>query len=236
MKYHDQRRAALTLAKQAGATKTAGTILRGGCFEDIFKDAANEVGLDALVSLVLQGDPEWAFNVLRYVPNLGAHRHALLQKAAETPEFALQTLRFVPDLGSHRDTLVAKAGTLADPVGRISNLSLINDGGFVCAFTMYWINNGVTQPAGTTGSPVVWSPNMDLNFNPVSETCSYFAAPPSTAPLQAGNEVWMYVWVESGKDNQSTFRFTYDPNTDQTANFVITGGVDNNTLGYTGIT
>ncbi len=235
MKYHDQRRAALALAKEAGATKTLRTILSGGCFEDIYRDALNEVGLDALVSYILQGDPEWAFHALRYIPNLGAHRDALLQKSAATPEVALQTLRAVPDLGSHAAVLTATAGFLADPVGRISSLSLINDGGFVCAFTMRWINNGVTQPQGTTGSPVVWSPNMDLNFNPLKEPCSFFASAPSTAPLQTGNEVWMYVWVESGKDNESTFRFTFDPNTDQTANFVITGGVDNNELGFTGI-
>jgi len=236
MEHHEQRRLAIKLAKAGGLTETVPAIT-GSCYEDILKEARNEVGVDKLVSLVLQGDPEWAYNTLRFVPNLGAHRDALLKKAAETPEIAIQTLRFIPDLGRHKDTLVKNAGTLADPLGRISSLSLLNEGGFVCWYTMYWINNGVVQPAGTKGSPVVWSPKMLINiFDPVVEACSYFAAAPSTAPLQAGNEVWMYVWVQAGKDNESPLHFTYDPNTNQIANFSISGGTLTNTIGFTGFT
>jgi hypothetical protein len=66
--------------------------------------------------------------------------------------------------------------------------------------------------------------------------CSDFAASPSTAPLNAGDEIWMYVWVAGGKDNETPLRLTYDPNSAATANFVITGGVDNNELAFKGIT
>ena len=226
----EQRKLGLRLAKAAGATKTEAAIKDEElCHEDILKTAADEVGVDTLVSNVLQGDPLWAHHTLRHVPNLGAGRDRLLQKVAESPTAAAHTVRYVPDLGSHRDAIMEAAKPFASPLGNISALHLLNQGGFVCAFTMLWVNNGQNEPPKDADK--IWSKNLLLGQSETKQ-CSYFAL--SDAPLDAGNEVWMNVWVEAGTDNDSPLRFTYDPNVTTTADFTISGTTTINKLGFNG--
>jgi hypothetical protein len=239
MDYDQQRALAVRLAQAGGAKwqKTQATLANdNSCFSDIVKTAVAEVGVDALVSQILQGPPQWAYNTLRLVPNLGSHRDALFQKAAEEPEWALHALRFVPDLGSHGNTLAQKAGTLAQSiVGPIVAMTLKNSGSYVCQWTLKWTNAGKTQPAA--GYPNwgdwYWSGRLDVGG---SQSIDLSAFAKDKAPLQAGNVVWMYVWVQAGDDMESPVQFTYDPASPVTANFVSSGCTKSDDLGYRGNT
>jgi hypothetical protein len=230
MNPEEQRKVGLRLAKAAGATNTQAAIMNDDfCYEDILKTAADEVGVDSLVSNVLQGDPLWAYHTLRHVPGLGAGRDRLLEKAAETPEVAAYTVRYVPDLGSQREAITEAAKPYAISIGNISAMYLLDQGGFNCAFTMLWTNNGQSEPK--KGADKKWSPTLLLGQS-AKEKCSFFALPDS--PLEPGNEVWMYAWVQAGTDNDSLLRFTYDPNVTTTAEFTISGTTTINRLGFNG--
>ncbi len=227
-----QRRLGLKLAVAAGAARTQAAIKNeSNCYEEILKAAVEDVGLDTVTEKVLESDPEWASQMLQHIPDLGAHRDALLEKATASPASALHALRFVADLGSHKQSLVAAAGRDAVSLGNISAIHLKNDAGIVCQFTMYWTNANQSQPQ--TGYPNnknwAWSSKLPVGQSQTM-ACRNFAL--ADAPLEAGDEVWIYVWVESGKDVVSPLRFTYDPTNVNCANFAISGPVDSNTLGY----
>ena len=230
-----ERAAGMKLALNLGAGKTLATIKDpNSCYEDILTTAQFELGLDKFAAAILQSDPFWAHKTLLHVPDLGSYRDAIIKKAAETPESALHTLRHVDDLGEHHAMLMASTGGLGQTLGSISGFELFDDGGYNCEFTMYWTNDAKIQPAaGTTDhSKWKWSEKILLGQS-TSNICSYFALPDS--PLQAGNEVWMYMWVQAGDDIESPLRFTYDPNTANKAHFVASGPTKSTKLGFTGI-
>jgi hypothetical protein len=239
MDHDEQRLFGIKLAKSGGVSwqKTQAAIeSKNGCFESILHTAVAEGGVDALVSQVLQGPPEWAYNTLRYVPNLGANRDALLKKTAEDPEWALHALRLVPDLGNRRDFLAKNAGQLAQTNGNISGMNLLDQGGYDCNWTLYWANAGVIQPKKNYPNQDQWKWSGVLLLGQQSGRIdlSTFALP--DAPLQAGNEVWMYMYVYGGYDIESPIHFTYDPNAPGTANFACSGTTTSDKLGYNGIT
>ena len=180
---------------------------------------------------MLESDPEWASEMLQHIPNLGDHRDALLKKAATSPSSALHALRFVDDVGSHHQNLVLAAGAGAASLGNISAIHLKDSGGFDCQFTMYWTNAGKPQPQ--TGYPNsgewVWSSTLLLGQSQTM-ACRNFAL--NNAPLEPGDEVWIYVSVKGGKDANSPLRFTYDPTTVNCAEFTISGTTTDNSLGY----
>lgn len=227
-----QRQIGMEIAEAAGATRTQAAIEdKSRCYEDILKTAIEEKGLDFVTEKVLESDPEWASQMLLHIPDLGAHREALLEKVKESPASALHALRFAGDLGGHQQSLAAVAGREATSLGNISAINFKCDGPVICKFTMYWMNAGNPQPQ--TGYPNtsewLWSSKLP---EPQSQTiaCHNFAK--VLAPLEAGDEVWIYVSVEGGKDPISPLRFTYDPTTVNCANFLLSGPVDSNTLAY----
>lgn len=232
-----QRRVGMRLAIAAKALKTKEAIGdESSCYEDILKAAIDEAGLDTVTSKVLENDPEWACQMLQHIPNLGAHRNALLAKAATSPAAALQALRFVSDLGNHQQSLVLAAGSAAVSQGNISAIHLKDSAGFNCKFTMFWIDqNGQTQPkhAYTDSGSWVWSSGLMLGQS-ITVACRNFAL--NDAALNAGDEVWIYVKIDSGdKYNESALRFTYDPTTVNCAEFAISGTTTDNTLGFSKI-
>jgi hypothetical protein len=240
MKTDEQRGLGLKLAKSLGAVKTQ-EIIKNSNFETILKTASTEMSLDKLVSTVLEGPPEWAYQTLRSVPNLSNdNRNALIRKAAEEPLSALHTLRLVNDLGSHGKALSQKAGALAATQGEISGFYLNNKGSYNCEFTMYWSNAGQTQPAkGSQSRDWVWSKKLMVGQD-TQVICSDFALPvpgktypdpQPNSPLAAGNEVWMYLWVQAGSDIESPLHFTYNPNTSNYAWFTSSGCTLNDALG-----
>lgn len=230
MNTEEQRQLGQSIAAKLDATKTQSIVGdETSSFEKIFTTAITELSVDDIVANVLQGPAEWACYALRYVPNLSAQdRDALIQKSAEEPLAALNTLRFVPDLGSHSDVLAQAAGALAQVQGEISGFYLNNKGSYNCEFTMYWTNNGKIQPAAGSGSSgYKWSSKLMVG-QATHMNCSDFQLPKS--PLAAGNEVWMYLWVQAGQDIQSPLRFTYNPNTSDYAWFTSSGCTQNDSL------
>ncbi|MGZ4860997.1 MAG: hypothetical protein ACXV8M_15665, partial [Candidatus Angelobacter sp.] len=175
MKTDEQRGLGLKLAKSLGAVKTQ-ELIKNSNFETILKTASTEISLDKLVSTVLEGPAEWAYQTLRSVPNLSNdNRNALIRKAAEEPLSAVHTLRFVNDLGSHRNALSQKAGALAVTQGDISGFYLNNKGSYNCEFTMYWSNAGQTQPAkGSQSRDWVWSKKLMVGQD-TQHVCTDFA-------------------------------------------------------------
>jgi hypothetical protein len=142
---NQQRALATTLAEQGNAPKTLAALENPNfCFKDILPIALAEVGPERLVGAIERGDPIWAYNALRFLPQLASYRSALLQKAAETQDAAVHTLRFVGDLGSHAPALRASAGELADPVATIDKFEFDNSGIYVAYFAMKWTHAGVT--------------------------------------------------------------------------------------------
>ncbi|MDX2416801.1 MAG: hypothetical protein QNK19_05000 [Xanthomonadales bacterium] len=231
-----QRRAGMRLAIAAKALKTKDAIGDGSsCYEDILNAAIDDVGLDTLTATILESDPEWASQMLQHIPNLGAHRDALLKKAATSPAAALHAFRFASDLGNHQQSLVLAAGSAAVSLGNISAIHLKDSAGFDCKFTMFWINKGQTQPKHSYPNSNEW---LFSSVFPLGQSqtmvCRNFAL--KDAPLEAGDEVWIYVRVMSGnKHNESPLRFTYDPTTVNCAEFVISGTTTDNTVAFSKI-
>lgn len=230
-----ERESALKMALAAGAVHTADAIKNPEkCYEDILRIAAAELGTDKLVEMLGKSDAFWAYNALRSVPGLDAHRDTLLKKASETPESALHTLRFVDNLGAHQPAMLAAAGPLAQSLGSISGFNLLDQGGYNCEFTMYWTNAGVNQPSGGTPDKGTWKWSDKIMLGQsTNNLCSFFEL--ADSPLMPGNDVWLYLWIQAGKDIESPLRFTYDPNTANKAYFVCSGTTTMGHLGFIGI-
>lgn len=225
-----QRRLGARLAGQIKAVNTQCVIGKADSgYKDILDAAAAELSLDDLVTHVLQGPAEWAYQALRHVPNLSPqHREALIHKASEEPLAAVYTLRFVPDLGTQRDAVAQAAGSFAQSLGNISGFYLNNKGSYNCEFTMYWTDGGKTQPAaGTPGGGWKWSSRLMVGMD---DTLGCLQFKLADSPLQAGDEVWMYMWVQAGQDIESPLRFTYDPSTSNHAYFTSSGCTQSDSL------
>lgn len=258
--HYVQRRIGVRLAEAEKAPKTSQIINDpDSCYNEILTVAAEEIGIDRLVARVLDNDPEWAYRVLLHVPDLGSHRDALIAKAAENPEWAFNTLRSIPDLASHRDELIAtavkspewalqtlrfvpdlgssqqmvqhRAGALAQSFGNISGFNLLDQAWYNCSFTMMWVHNGIAFPPDVGSA--IYSPERSGGTGPAQEPCTYF--PQQNEPLQAGDSVWMYMYVRTGSNVESAFRFTYDPTTENYAYFTATGSTTSPTLALVGV-
>jgi hypothetical protein len=228
MNLEEQRDLGIKLATELGAAKTLAALNdKDVCFKDILPTAAAEIGMDKFVSIILQNDPSWAAKTLASVPNLGDYRNQLVKKAAENETAALDALRNAGDLGDHQELIAASVGSFGATQGDIAGFVLLDQGGYNCEFTMYWSNNGVTYP--TDNSKAVWSDKIMLGQS-TNKKCSEFAT--ADYPLQPGNEVWMYMWVQAGKDIESPLRFTYNPNTSNYAYFTSSGTTTIDNLGF----
>ena len=87
--HSEQRRMASALAADAGATKTQAAIESDtSCFKEILATAADEVGIEKLVSTLCEGPAEWAYHALRFLTLSDEHRTALTQKVQGTTEAA----------------------------------------------------------------------------------------------------------------------------------------------------
>lgn len=228
MNLDEQREYGIKLATEFGAAKTLAALNdKNICFKDILPIAASEVGIEKFVSVLMQNDPTWAAKALAYVPDLGDYRSELIKKAAENQEAALDALRNGGDLGEHQGLLESNLGTFANTLGEIAGFVLLDQGGYNCAFTMYWSNNGVSYP--TDKNNPVWSDTIMLGES-TNKKCTDFAT--AKSPLAPGNEVWMYMWVQAGKDIESPLHFTFNPNTANYAYFTSSGTTTSDNLGF----
>jgi len=225
MEYVEQRLLGAKLAASGGDKweKTLATIRSStSCYEDIMKTAAREGGVDALVPQLLQGPPEWAAQALRYIPDLGRHREALVKKAAEDPDSAVLALHHAPGPESHNTILRNGAAQLANSLGQISGMSLKDNGGYDCKFTLKWVNNGQLEPQTSypNWNDWKWSALLLLGQDSGRIPLSFFALP--NAPLQDGTDV------------ESPLRFTANSHTLATATFSCDGTTTSPELGFTG--
>ena len=227
-----ERSLGIQLALEANATKALALINDNeNCFEDILPVAAKEIGVDQLVRTILKHDPVWSYNTLRYVEGLtAAHRDALLQRAAQNRSAAVQTMRYVSDLGQHKDLFDAQVNGPNATIGNISGFHIHNAGWYAAEFTMKW-----TNPGSSTIQPTVdksdwnWSKVKTLGGN-MEEACNFFEVEGTS--LVSGAEVWIYLRVIGGKNNDSTLRFTYDPTSSGVAYLVCTGTTTENSIGF----
>jgi hypothetical protein len=138
-------------------------------------------------------------------------------------------------LGSYHKLLTDKAGKFANPIGEVSGFNLLDQGWYNCKFTIYWANDGKVEPKNSYKDWDDWKWSSMLSGGGSGETqpCSYFGLP-KAAP-QAGNEVWMYMWVEAGDDVISPFHFTYNPNSPDIAYYKATGSTKSTSLSLSNV-
>lgn len=81
--HSEQRRMASALAADAGATETQAAIESDtACFKDILTTAADEVGTEKLVPVLLEGPAEWSYHALRCLNLSDEHRAALTKRVS----------------------------------------------------------------------------------------------------------------------------------------------------------
>jgi len=238
MDFDEQRILGVKLAKAAGANKTLSAVKnQDACFHDIMRTAAEEVGLDAFVSQVLQGPPEWANAALLYVPNLGSHRDALVQKADEVPK---------PTNVVHMLTARENAASASLVPTDISAISLADNASCTVQMTVNWIDNGSVQPTALQPdwNGWLWGGKLTQGKNSGPMQINSFQSitlkngQKGTAPLSKGDAVWIVVWVMGQAwtlDSRNSWNFNYDPQTKACANFSIAGPVDSTTLTLIGV-
>lgn len=200
----EQRRIGVRLATELGAQKTLAIIKDPkSSYEEIFKTAASEVGVDTLVSCILQNNPIWAHNALRFVPNLGNQREAVIKKATELIESSAINRTNLEDIGQE---VLPSIGSL--------ELYLVSGAAFEANFTMFWLSApNVNQPmAGNPDqSKWIWSDKLSIAINrSYTYDCTHFAIPDS--PLNPGDTLWMNVAIVCGNWYQPNIKFIYDPN------------------------
>ena len=186
MNVEEQRKLGLRLAIEAGAEKTVAAIKDTNmCYGDILKTAADEIGMEKLVSILGESDPI----------------------------FASQAMTAFPDAGEHLSALEANSISTSGNISSLE-LYLVSGAAFEASFTMYWYSpgSGIQQPQ--TGTPDSsqwkWSNNLSISINRSAQLdCTDFALPNS--PLKPGDTVWMVVSTAAGNRFDTGLRFTYQP-------------------------
>ena len=218
MNVEDQRKLGVRIATEADAPKTLAAVKDvNSCFDTILKTAADEIGLDKLTSILNENEPEWAFQALINLPDLGDKRDALVANAGEFSS------NFI------------KPATLAETEeisGTVSGLSLYLATGcsYSGAFTLLWQDrSGNVQPqtAYPNAGDWKWSQYLSISVNRQGYLYGTDCKLPN-APISPGDTLWMLVGP-SGSANGSYdtgFRFKYDPNAG-TIRIDTTGGADN---------
>jgi hypothetical protein len=233
--YDRDRVAGAQLAKKLGATKTAATIEDPTKnFKDIFAVAVGELGVDKLVAALANASPVWAHAALHTIPDLGAHNATLLKKVAEAPDGTISpgstSKRAAPT--PFAANVVAAAAVMGGP---LSKMTLHNHLAADCNWTMEWFD-GAQQPTQHYPDWNKWKWNGTLTAG-CSGTMSVAdcAKQVPNSPLKSGDVIWIYVFVnggfdKNGKDDLSSFQFTYDSGNPSGAEFGISGTTTINTL------
>ncbi len=233
--YDRDRVAGAQLAKKLGATKTAAAIEDPTKnFKEIFDVAVGEVGADKVVAALAQASPVWANAALYAIPDLGAGRAALLKRAAEAPDGTIS-----PGSATKRTAqspvaanVVAAANLMGGP---LSKMTLNNHMAADCKWTMEWFD-GQQQPNQKypDWNTWKWSDTLTAGCGSTMSVVECAQKVPNS-PLNTGDVIWIFVWVaagsdKNGKDNLTSFQFTYNPGTPTGADFGISGTTTINTL------
>jgi hypothetical protein len=203
MKVNPLRTLARKVAMQLNAPKSVALLKDAkASYQDIMVSIANELGIEKFTAAVLkQKDPSFAFNALRFVPNLSdTNREQLTAKIGamftESPKPALQ----------NNEALITAVTSVPQTVSSV-NLKLIPGAAFQCYFTLFWLSPpNIHQPmAGFPNSGNwKWSDKMDIEAinNDRTYDCKYFASP--ECPLNEGDTVWIMVSIVCGNNYEVT--------------------------------
>jgi hypothetical protein len=147
MNFDEQRKLALKLASKYEAPETLALVKdANSCYSDIFKTAVAEIGMDSVVSEVLQGPASWAHMAYLNIPDIGtSHSDALSQKAAQASKG-----EFIPEqlnAAAPFEMPPANARGLNAQQGyAISAMNLDCQAILVCNWTLNWTEGGVDEP------------------------------------------------------------------------------------------
>ncbi len=202
MNTQNQRLEAAKLARELDAPKTLSILnddTKNSPIDAILKSAVEEVGLDKVLSVILESDyPSWALGALRYIPNLGKHEALLKEKAGIVFLSSSETAEGVPSGIPSIDTFEMY---VACGAGYVANFTMWY---FTPPFSNFWNKN--TKESGSK-KPVCQSETKD---------CSFFSLP--DVPLKPGDTVMMTVGIAGNKDWIPTnIWFTYNPGARYTA-------------------
>lgn len=233
MDYANDRAIGIEAAKKLGASRTAAAIRQGG-FQDIFSAAKAEIGIDKLMAEIVKGPPVWSHMALLNIPDLGNYRAALVARAAEAPSGAVSPGVATAPSPTH----TAAAGRPKAAVmmgGPLSIMSLHNAMAANCQWTCEWMDGGAQQPTAKYSDWNTWLWSGTLTGGCGSTIAlTDFAKKVPLSPLNKGDTVWIYVWVQAGTDqsgkDMTSFQFTYDPGSTLTAAFNISGTTTINSL------
>ncbi|MFQ6026306.1 MAG: hypothetical protein ACE5Q6_02195 [Dehalococcoidia bacterium] len=227
--YDEDREQGIAIAQRLGATETA-TVIRNkqSDFHDIFSTAISEKGLDALAAELITGPPVWAHAALLTIPDLGAHRAALLQRAAEAPDGTVS-----PASGTTAavEDDVLREFTSGGPCSKFD----LHDGlAADCRFTAKWMDGGAEQPTShyPNQSDWLWSHTLTAGCHQTIDLVKFGEKVPNS-PLRRGDDIWIYVDVIAGNtlSGKNLFlKFTYDPGSTLTVFYVATGTTTINRL------
>jgi hypothetical protein len=234
--YYDRDRVAgIQLAKSLAASKTAAVIEdKAKNFKDIFDTAVAELGVDKLGAALLQAPPAWAHAALLSVPDWGANQQGLVARAGEASDGTVS-----PAAGSKRVMAAGAPRNLAAAAalmgGPLSKMTLNNHMAANCQWTIEWFD-GKDQPADkySDWNKWKWSGTLTAGCGSTMSVIDVRNKVP-LSPLNNGDVIWVYVWVEAGtdkngKDNLPSFQFTYDSGSPQQGIFGISGTTTINTL------
>jgi hypothetical protein len=209
MDNQDQRKDGVKLAAQLNANKTLELIKDPNQgIEAILKSAVAEVGLEKLVSIILDSDYSyWAVGALRYIPNLGEHEARLRQKAHVV---LLPTDSQAKP--AHGGSPASAAATNLPTIGTF-RLYLACGVGYAANFTMWYF----TPPFANvwTESPINSGGNQPV-CTAAMQPCGYFSNPGT--PLKTGDTVMMVLNILYGPTYQTGVFLTYDPASEIIAN------------------
>jgi hypothetical protein len=236
MNYDHDRSLAIQLAHKLGASKTAAVIAdKRKNYEDILDSAIAELGLDAVAAALKKGPPVWSHLALLHIHDLGSHREALQQNAANAPDGSVS-----PGSGTTAPAATVAVARSAQPEnlmgGPLSKMCLNNHMAADCEWTVKWMNSGKEQPNEhySDWNTWLWSALLSGGCGSTIDVVDFAKKVPNCT-LNKGDVVWIYVWVcagydKNGKDNLPSFQFTYDPGSPSTAIFGISGTTTINTL------
>lgn len=220
MENNDLRSIALSVASMHDVPRTIALISDvNSNFVDILKTAADEAGMDKLIPVILENDPNWALNALRHLPNLGEYEQPLIKKASELLD------RMTP-------ALFADADGNPPQLQKINKLELYLDGAasFTAYFTMFWFTPPFSGPGdwkpGVANAGSFKESDMVDDYGMEAKECSFFSINTSTLkiPVNTGDQVTMICNITAnGSWTNTGFFFIYDPAATITARITATG-------------
>lgn len=240
MDYNRERVTGIKIAQSLGANETVAAIAdQQKDFHEIFNIAISEIGLDTVITELMKASPVWAHAALICIPDLGKHREALLKKVAEAPQGTVS-----PDADTMTVEVNANAVFTLNTAlmgGPISAMNLKNKMAATCQFTAKWYDASKIQPQAAYDNWDDWSWSSKLTAGCSQKMeLSDIAKKVPKSPLNNGDVVWIYVWVQSGTDMDgrellTSYQFTYQSGTPSTVEFVASGTTTINTLSVAGV-